>query len=109
MQFLAASIAMVVRARLKKYSEECRKSDGPALIYDSDGTVLESLNNIMQTKLPSRLITSEKLLGSAESYLKLSELAYQILSRKEKWITMMRLMNTMTMNCSPNHGRKALP
>ena len=49
-QFLAASIAMVVRARLKKYSEECRKSDGPALIYDSDGTVLESLNNIMQTK-----------------------------------------------------------
>ena len=50
MQFLAASIAMVIRARLKKYSEECRKSDAPALIYDSDGTVLGTLNNIMQTK-----------------------------------------------------------
>lgn len=50
MQFLAASIAMVVRARLKKYSEECRKSDGPALTYESDGTVLGTLNNIMQTK-----------------------------------------------------------
>ena len=49
-QFLAASIAMVVRARLKKYSEECRKSDGPALTYESDGTVLGTLNNIMQTK-----------------------------------------------------------
>ncbi|WP_290374722.1 transposase, partial [Turicimonas muris] len=42
-QFLATSIAMVVRARLKKYSEECRKSDEPALIYDSDGTVLGTL------------------------------------------------------------------
>lgn len=49
-QFLATSIAMVVRARLKKYSEECRKSDGPALTYESDGTVLGTLNNIMQTK-----------------------------------------------------------
>lgn len=49
-QFLATSIAMVVRARLRKYSEECRKSDGPALIYGSDGTVLGTLNNIMQTK-----------------------------------------------------------
>ncbi len=49
-QFLATSIAMLVRARLKQYFEQCTKSDKAKLVYDSDGVVLGTLNNIMQTK-----------------------------------------------------------
>ncbi len=55
-------------------------------------------------KVPSRLLLRRNCWEAQKSYLKLSELAYQILSRKEKWITMMRLMNTMTMNCSRTMG-----
>ncbi len=41
---------MMIRSRLKAYSEECRKNDKLSMVYDSDGRILDVLNNIMQTK-----------------------------------------------------------
>ena len=49
-QFLATSIAMIVRTRLRKYSEECKKNTALPMVYDGDCRVLDSLNNVMQTK-----------------------------------------------------------
>lgn len=49
-QFLATSIAMIVRTRLRKYSEECKKNTALPMVYDGDCKVLNSLNNIMQTR-----------------------------------------------------------
>ncbi|WP_237178854.1 transposase, partial [Parasutterella muris] len=49
-QFLATSIAMIVRTRLRKYSEECKKNNSLPIVYDSDCRVLDSLNNVMQTR-----------------------------------------------------------
>ena len=49
-QFLATSIAMIVRTRLRKYSEECKKNSALPMVYDGDCRVLDSLNNVMQTR-----------------------------------------------------------
>ena len=49
-QFLATSIAMIVRTRLRKYSEECKKNTALPMVYDGDGRVLDSLNNVMQAR-----------------------------------------------------------
>ncbi len=49
-QFLATSIAMIVRTRLRKYSEECKKNNSLPMVYDSDCRVLDTLNNVMQTR-----------------------------------------------------------
>lgn len=48
-QFIATSISMVIRAGLKKYSDECKKTNLP-VHFGSDGKILSELNNIMQTK-----------------------------------------------------------
>ena len=48
-QFLATSISMVIRARLRKYNETC-KEGSVQLLYGSDAQILSRLNNIMQTK-----------------------------------------------------------
>ena len=49
-QFLSTSIAMIVRTRLRKYSEECKKNSALPMVYDGDCRVLDSLNNVMQTR-----------------------------------------------------------
>lgn len=49
-QFLAASIEMIVRARLRKYLEEGKASDSLPADYDPARGILDSLNNVMQTK-----------------------------------------------------------
>ena len=36
--------------RLRKYSEECKKNTALPMVYDGDCRVLDSLNNVMQTK-----------------------------------------------------------
>lgn len=49
-QFLATSIEMIVRARLRKYLEEGKASDSLPTDYDRARRILDSLNNVMQTK-----------------------------------------------------------
>lgn len=49
-QFLATSIEMIVRARLRKYLEEGKASDSLPAHYDPARGILDSLNNVMQTK-----------------------------------------------------------
>lgn len=49
-QLLATSIAMIVRTRLRKYSEECKKNDSLPMGYNGDCRVLDPLNNVMQTR-----------------------------------------------------------
>lgn len=49
-QFLATSIEMNVRARLRKYLEEGKASDSLPTDYDPARGILDSLNNVMQTK-----------------------------------------------------------
>lgn len=49
-QFLATSIEMLVRARLRKYLEEGKASDSLPTDYDPARGILDSLNNVMQTK-----------------------------------------------------------
>ncbi|WP_337557046.1 transposase [Parasutterella sp.] len=49
-QFLATSIEMIVRARLRKYLEEGKASDSLPTDYDPARGILDSLNNVMQTK-----------------------------------------------------------
>ncbi len=49
-QFLATSIEMIVRARLRKYLEEGKASDSLPMDYDPARGILDSLNNVMQTK-----------------------------------------------------------
>ena len=49
-QFLATSIEMIVRARLRKYLEEGKASDSLPADYDPARGILASLNNVMQTK-----------------------------------------------------------
>ena len=49
-QFLATSIEMIVRARLRKYFEGGKTSDSLPTDYDRSCRVLDSLNNVMQTK-----------------------------------------------------------
>lgn len=49
-QFLATSIEMIVRARLRKYLEEGEASDSLPTDYDPARGILDSLNNVMQTK-----------------------------------------------------------
>lgn len=49
-QFLATSIEMIVRARLRKYLEEGKASDSLPADYDPARGILDSLNNVMQTK-----------------------------------------------------------
>lgn len=49
-QFLATSIEMIVRARLRKYLEEGKASDSLPTDYDPARWILDSLNNVMQTK-----------------------------------------------------------
>lgn len=48
-QFLATSIEMIVRARLRKYLEEGKASDSLPTDYDPARGILDSLNNVMQT------------------------------------------------------------
>lgn len=50
-QFLATSIEMIVRARLRKYFEGGKTSDSLPKDYDRACRVLDSLNNVMQTKI----------------------------------------------------------
>lgn len=49
-QFLATSIEMIVRARLRKYLEGGKASDSLPTDYDPARGILDSLNNVMQTK-----------------------------------------------------------
>lgn len=49
-RFLATSIEMIVRARLRKYLEEGKASDSLPTDYDPARGILDSLNNVMQTK-----------------------------------------------------------
>ena len=49
-QFLATSIEMIVRARLRKYLEEGKARDSLPTDYDPASGILDSLNNVMQTK-----------------------------------------------------------
>ena len=49
-QFLATLIEMIVRARLRKYLEEGKASDSLPTDYDPARGILDSLNNVMQTK-----------------------------------------------------------
>lgn len=49
-QFLATSIAMIVRTRLRNTSEECKKNTALPMVYDRGCRVQNSLNNIMQTR-----------------------------------------------------------
>ena len=49
-QFLATSIEMIVRARLRKYLEEGKASDSLPTDYDPARGILDSFNNVMQTK-----------------------------------------------------------
>lgn len=49
-QFLATSIEMIVRARLRKYLEEGKARDSLPADYDPARGILDSLNNVMQTK-----------------------------------------------------------
>ena len=49
-QFLATSIEMIVRARLRKYLEEGKASDSLPTDYDPARGILDSMNNVMQTK-----------------------------------------------------------
>lgn len=49
-QFLTTSIEMIVRARLRKYLEEGKASDSLPTDYDPARGILDSLNNVMQTK-----------------------------------------------------------
>lgn len=49
-QFLVTSIEMIVRARLRKYLEEGKASDSLPADYDPARGILDSLNNVMQTK-----------------------------------------------------------
>lgn len=49
-QFLATSIEMIVRTRLRKYLEEGKASDSLPTDYDPARGILDSLNNVMQTK-----------------------------------------------------------
>lgn len=49
-QFLATSIEMIVRARLRKYLEEGKASESLPTDYDPARGILDSLNNVMQTK-----------------------------------------------------------
>lgn len=49
-QFLATSIEMIVRARLRKYLEEGKASDSLPTDCDPARGILDSLNNVMQTK-----------------------------------------------------------
>lgn len=49
-QFLATSIEMIVRARLRKYLEEGKASDSLPTDDDPARGILDSLNNVMQTK-----------------------------------------------------------
>lgn len=49
-QFLATSIEMIVRARLRKYLEEGKASGSLPTDYDPARGILDSLNNVMQTK-----------------------------------------------------------
>ena len=49
-QFLATSIEMIVRARLRKYLEEGKARDSLPTDYDPARGILDSLNNVMQTK-----------------------------------------------------------
>ena len=49
-QFLATSIEMIVRARLRIYLEEGKASDSLPADYDPARGILDSLNNVMQTK-----------------------------------------------------------
>ena len=48
--FLVASIEMIVRARLRKYFEGGKTSDSLPTDYDRSCRVLDSLNNVIQTK-----------------------------------------------------------
>ena len=49
-QFLATSIEIIERARLRKYLEEGKASDSLPTDYDPARGILDSLNNVMQTK-----------------------------------------------------------
>lgn len=49
-QFLATSIEMIVRARLRKYFEGGKTSDSLPTDYDRSCRVIDSLNNVIQTK-----------------------------------------------------------
>ena len=48
--FLVASIEMIVRARLRKYFEGGKTSDSLPTDYDRSCRVIDSLNNVIQTK-----------------------------------------------------------
>ena len=87
-QFLATSIAMIVRTRLRKYSEECKKNsalaDGLRRRLQSSG-LLEQCDADQDS---AEAITSERSPGKEGSYLKLSGFLFLTLSRKRNRITM---------------------
>lgn len=86
-QFLATSIAMIVRTRLRKYSEECKKNTALPMVYDGDCKVLNSLNNIMQTRFWGGVITLAESSEKEGSFSKLPGFLFLTLSRKRNRIT----------------------
>jgi len=59
-QFIATTLALMVRNRIKKYSTENEsKKDSLKFVYSSDYKVLRILNNIFVTKLPEGYLYDE--------------------------------------------------
>ena len=85
-QFLATSIEMIVRARLRKYLEEGKASDSLPTDYDPARGILDSLNNVMQTKFCEGYYFG-KVQSKNADFLKLLASRFPVLKQKRNRIT----------------------
>lgn len=85
-QFLATSIEMIVRARLRKYLEEGKASDSLPTDYDPARGILDSLNNVMQTKFCEGYYFGESA-EQKRDFLKLLASRFPVLKQKRNRIT----------------------
>lgn len=83
--FLVASIEMIVRARLRKYFEGGKTSDSLPTDYDRSCRVLDSLNNVIQTKFCDGYYSEEVQRKNAD-FLKLLVSRFPALNQKRNGI-----------------------
>lgn len=84
--FLVASIEMIVRARLRKYFEGGKTSDSLPTDYDRPCRVLDSLNNVIQTKFCDGYYFGGSA-GKNADFLKLLVSRFPALNQKRNGIT----------------------
>lgn len=84
--FLVASIEMIVRARLRKYFEGGKTSDSLPTDYDRSCRVLDSLNNVIQTKFCDGYYFGGSA-GKNADFLKLLVSRFPALNQKRNGIT----------------------